>query len=117
MLPALSVVRLVKAVLPPTAPPNVLVPAVLTVRLKVVWVLAPSLSVAVMVTVPLLSGPSVVAYDQLQVPGLVLDWVTAPTEAVMVTVSLPGSEKVPVLAAVWPSLTASSVSTAALQMR
>ena len=40
---------------------------------------------AVIVTVWLCAGPSVVAYDQFHVPLLVPDWVIVPTEAVMVT--------------------------------
>src|SRR5262249_26065977 len=59
-----------------------------------------------MVTVPLWFGPSVVANDQLQVPLLVPVLVTVPTDAVIVTFwPLSGSEYVPALAAVWPSLT------------
>src|SRR5205085_400183 len=54
VLPAASVVRLVRAVLPPTAGPKVVVPAVLTLRLK-----AP-LTVLARVTLPLPVDVSVV---------------------------------------------------------
>jgi len=59
-----------------------------TIRSNVVVAGTPSLSVAVIVTVWLSSGPSVVSNDQLQVPAASF-LVTAPTEEVMVTVLLP----------------------------
>ena len=61
------------------------------------------MSVAVMVTVWLWAGPSVVPKDQLHVPpGF---FVTVPTEADSVTVSRAFvSAHVPVFVAVWPSL-------------
>jgi hypothetical protein len=64
----------------------------LTVSANVVVLTAVKLSVAVIVTVWVSSGPSVVGYDQLQVPLSVPVWVTVPTDAVMVTVSPPVSE-------------------------
>src|SRR5262245_30825912 len=77
----------------------------LTVRVKVVVVTRPTLSVAVMVTVVEASGPSAGVYDQLQVPSA-LFWVTVPREAVSVTVPLPSaSSKLPLLAAGEVSLT------------
>src|SRR5262249_33757789 len=75
----------------------------MTTRLKVTPVEAPSLSVAVIVTVWLWAGPSVVLNDQFQVPSTFS--VTVPTEAIKVTMSTPGSLHVPVLLAVWPSST------------
>ena len=60
-----------------------------TIRANVVDVAAPSLSVAVMVTVWLSSGPSAGVYDQLQAP-LPLS-VIVPTEAARLTVSAPMS--------------------------
>ena len=60
-----------------------------TVSSNEVVVSAPSLSVAVMVTVWLSSGPSVGVYDQLQVP-LPLS-VIVPMDAARLTVSLPTS--------------------------
>ena len=60
-----------------------------------------------MVTVWLCAVPSVVANDQLHVPdAFVPAFVTVPTEALSVTVSPAlASDQVPVLEAVWPSLT------------
>jgi hypothetical protein len=77
-----------------------------TVRAKVVFVdVVPSF--AVIVTVWLWAGPSVVSNDQLQVPlAFVPAFVTAPTDAVSVTVSPAfASDHVPVFVAVWPSFT------------
>src|SRR5262245_3453005 len=90
--------------LPGAGPVRVAVGAtLLTTRLKVVLLLAPSESVAVMVTVALSSGPSAVLNDQLQVPLAFLT--TVPLEALSVTTSAPGSPQVPLLEAVCPSLT------------
>jgi hypothetical protein len=73
-----------------------------TVRLNVV-VLDPVPSFAVIVTVWPLSGPSVVAYDQLHVPLFVPVLVTLPTDAETATSSPPfASEYVPVFAAAGP---------------
>src|SRR5262249_13347360 len=78
----------------------------LTVRVKVVVAVRPSLSVAVMVTVVGPVGPSDGVNDQRQVP-VALSWAIVPSEAVRVTVPRPwGSLKVPVLLAGEPSLTA-----------
>src|SRR2546421_2839055 len=77
----------------------------LTTRLKVLVDWAPSLSVALIVTVWLCPGPFVGRNDQDQVPLLVPVWVTEPTEAEMVTTSAPTSANVPVLDACEPSLT------------
>ena len=60
-----------------------------TVSSNVVVAWAPSLSVAVMVTVWLSSGPSAGVYDQVHVP-LPLSMIE-PTEAARLTVSLPTS--------------------------
>ena len=78
----------------------------MTISWKFVVVTPPLLSLAVIVTGPVWSGPSVVANDQLHVPEFVPVLVTVPREAEMVTL-LPAfaSEYVPVFAAVWPSLT------------
>src|SRR5438876_1227829 len=63
-------------------------------------------SLAVPVTVWDWLGPSVVPNDQLQVPLFVPVFVTAPTDAVIVTLSPESeSEYVPVFVAVAPSLT------------
>jgi hypothetical protein len=71
----------------------------LTTKAKVVEEEAPSLSVAVTVTVWLSAGPSTAPKLQVHVPLL---WVTLPTLAVMTTVSrTPGSENEPLLVAVW----------------
>ena len=64
-----------------------------TTRLKPVLTAAPSLSVAVIVTVWVSSGPSGSLKVQLQVPSPLSN--TVPTEAVSATVSTPGSENVP----------------------
>src|SRR5437879_3620010 len=59
-----------------------------------------------MVTVWLSVGPSVVAKDQLHVPLLLPPPVTVPIDALRLTLlSLSGSAKAPVLAAVTPSST------------
>ena len=78
-------------------------PKSLTTRSNVIFVVAPSLSSAAMVTVWLSSGPSVVSNDQLQVPSLLSS--TVPTDAVSVTSSSSGSEIAPVFVAVCPSST------------
>ena len=64
-------------------------------------------SFAVMVTVWLRAGPSLVPNDQVHVPdALVPALTTVPTDAVSVTVSPAfASDQVPLLFAVWPSLT------------
>ena len=77
-----------------------------TTRSKVVVVSAPSLSVAVIVTVWLSSGPSLVSKLQLQVSSKLP--VIDPTEAVRMTVSSPTSSKVPLLFAVCASSTVTS---------
>ncbi len=64
----------------------------LTVSANCVSTATPCVSVAVMVTGPPLSGPSVVACDQLQVPELVPVFMTVPREAEIVTVSPSASE-------------------------
>ena len=74
-----------------------------TTRAKVVVPTPPSLSVAVRVTVWLLSGPSVVVNDQDHVPFAF--FTTVPADAVKATVSAPTSDQVPLLAATWPSFT------------
>ena len=74
-----------------------------TTSSKVEVATAPSLSVAVTLTVLLSSGPSAVARLQDQVPLAFLT--TVPAETDKVTVSAPGSFQVPVLEAVWPSPT------------
>ena len=84
----------------------------MTVNSNVVLLTAPSLSVAVMVTVWLCSGPSLVSHDQFQVPFALS--VTVPIEAVSMTLSVPGSLAVPLLVAVWPSFTATAALTLAL---
>ena len=82
-----------------------------TIRANVVDVAAPSLSAAVIVTIWLSSGPSLVSNDQLQVP-LPLS-ITVPTEADSVTSSTPGSLNVPVFSAVSASLTVTPALSAA----
>ena len=62
----------------------------LTINSNVVLVCAPSLSVAVTVTVRLSCGPSVVAIDQFHVPSPLSTIV--PVETLSVMVSSPGSE-------------------------
>ena len=90
-----------------TAPADVTAGTTLvTVRRKVVVRTPPSASVAVMVTLPPCSGPSVVARDHDQVPASSLR--TEPVEAERVTMSPPGSDQVPVLTAVEPSPTETS---------
>src|SRR5262245_26741862 len=77
-----------------------------TVKLKVVVALRPPESVAVIVTVVESRGPSAGVYDQFHLP-VVASLITAPTEAVRVTVFAPsGSAKVPALVAGEPSMTA-----------
>src|SRR6516162_2463922 len=61
VLPAASVVTLVKAVLPPTAPPNVVVPAVLTVRLKAPSTVPPSVTFPDAVEVNVVFAPRLTA--------------------------------------------------------
>src|SRR5262249_12952971 len=68
---------------------------------KLTEVLAPLPSVAVMVTVRLSSGPSVVGIDHDHDPSLLS--VTVPDDAVRVTGSRPLPLQVPVLVAVLPS--------------
>src|SRR2546427_250503 len=78
----------------------------LTVNENVVVTTCPFPSLAVIVTVCDWLGPSVVPNDQLQVPLFVPVFVTAPTDAVIVTLSPESeSEYVPVFVAVAPSLT------------
>src|SRR5439155_19245821 len=69
--------------------------------------LAPSLSIAVTVTVWDWLGPSLAPKDQDQEPLAFL--VTVPTEAASVTTSAPGSPQAPEATAVCPSLTATGV--------
>src|SRR5206468_1250554 len=73
----------------------------LTSSVKLAEVLAPSLSVAVMATVRLSSGPSAGTSNHDQVPSASLTRV--PTEAVRVTSSAPGSDQVPLIEARLPS--------------
>src|SRR5688500_6875575 len=77
-----------------------------TVSANEVLVEPPFPSFAVMVTVWLCAGPSVVAYDHDHIPdAFVPDFVTVPTDAESVTVSPAfASDHVPLLLAVWPSL-------------
>src|SRR2546423_7518207 len=77
-----------------------------TFRPKLTETLAPLLSVPVMVTVRLSSGPSDVGDDHAQVPSAFLT--TVPDDAVRVTGWMPLPPQAPVLAAVWPSETVTS---------
>lgn len=89
-----------------SAPATTVGATLFTVSPKVTDDDAPSLSVAVMVVVWLSAGPSTAPRLQVQAPLLPLPWLTLPTLAVIITLSgRPGSEKVPLLAAVCPSST------------
>src|SRR4051794_7307178 len=79
----------------------------LTVNANVVDVTPPCPSSAVIVTIWLWFGPSVVPKLQDQVPAaLVPDLTTVPTDALSATVSPAlASLHVPVFVAVWPSIT------------
>src|SRR5260370_27215509 len=67
----------------------------LTVSAKVLVLLVPLPSVAVMVTVLLSSGPSAVGDDHVHVPSTF--WITLPADAVRVTGSMPLPPPTPVL--------------------
>ena len=77
----------------------------LTARSNVTSACPPRLSVAVIVTVCVLSGPSVLSKDQDQFPLLPGSCVILPMDAETVTSSRSISENVPVYDAVCPSLT------------
>src|SRR5262245_16338967 len=80
-------------------------------RARLVGLESPSLSVAVTTTVWLVLCPDGMLSDQAQEPSAF--FTTVPVEALRVTSSAPGSDHVPVIVAVCPSVTATELAAAA----